>query len=170
MLLVDEKLDDLVQYYEDEDCGIQSAQALTPEYATRVAAEVIAEAAYGVSAVELAGDVQLAAAGLALAVASAWFGGGFAVTLAAGDAPSRIMVASAMAMMPRATVGDGTTTVIKMTGAATDYFGETDALSVRNRFKEAAASLADGFDFDEFVNSLGGVFIVAAERFAGVEK
>ncbi|WP_241733512.1 hypothetical protein [Bifidobacterium dentium] len=168
--MVDEKLDKLVQYYEDEDWDTQSTQALTPEYATRVAAEVIAEAAYGVSAVELAGDVQIAAAGLALAVASAWLGGGFAVQFAAGDAPSQVMVATAMAMMPRATVGDGTTTVIKMTGAATDYYGETDALSVRNRFKEAAASLGDGFDFQQFINNLGGVFVVSAETFAGVEK
>lgn len=170
MLSTYEELDDLVQRYEDEDWTTQSAQALTPEYATRVAAEVIAEAAYGVSAVELAGDVQLAAAGLAPAVASAWFGGGFAVTFAAGDAPSQIMVATAMVMMPVATVGDGSMTVLKMTGAATDYFGETDALSVRNRFKEAAASLADGFDFKNFVNSLGGSFAVAAEQFGGVVR
>ena len=73
-------------------------------------------------------------------------------------------------MMPVATVGDGSMTVLKMTGAATDYFGETDALSVRNRFKEAAASLADGFDFKNFVNSLGGSFAVAAEQFGGVVR
>lgn len=34
MLSTYEELDDLVQRYEDEDWTTQSAQALTPEYAT----------------------------------------------------------------------------------------------------------------------------------------
>lgn len=139
--------------------------AADPAYATHVAAEVIAEAAYGVGSTTMASNVQITAAMLALTVAAEWFGGQVNACLTATDAPSQKMIATAVEMSPVASVGSGKPIALHMDGAAACMYANMDALACRNRFREAAANLPKGFDFPTFVNKLGGAFACAVATF-----
>lgn len=139
--------------------------AADPAYATHVAAEVIAEAAYGVGSTTMASNVQITAAMLALTVAAEWFGGQVNARLTATDAPSQKMIATAVEMSPVASLGDGKPIALHMDGAAACMYANMDALACRNRFREAAANLPKGFNFSKFVKKLGGVFACAVATF-----
>lgn len=139
--------------------------AANPAYATHVAAEVIAEAAYGVGSTTMASNVQITAAMLALTVAAEWFGGRVNARLTATDAPSQKMIATAMEMSPVASIGVGKTIALHMDDAAACMYANMDALACRNRFHEASTRLPKGFDFSTFANKLGGAFACAVSTF-----
>lgn len=139
--------------------------AVSPEYVINVAREVIAESAYGLSVTSTAANVQLTSALLALLVAADWFGFDLEYAVAAGDAPTQRMIASAIEMSPRASYSHGEIHVLHMDGAAADMFANMDVLSVRMRFMEARNHLPKGFDFPTFVNKLGGAFACAVSTF-----
>ena len=139
--------------------------AVAPEYTVNVAREVIAESAYGFSATSVASNVQLTSALLALLVASDWFDGGLDFAVVAGDAPTQKMIATAVEMSPRASYGHGQPHVLRMDGAAADMYANMDVLSVRNRFADTRRHLPADFDFNSFVNNLGGAFATAVSTF-----
>lgn len=138
---------------------------VSPTYVVNVAREVIAESAYGFSATSVASNVQLTSALLALLVASDWFDGGLNFSVVAGDAPSQKMIATAVEMSPRAAYGHGQPHVLRMDGAAEDMYTNMDVLSVRNRFADARRHLPADFDFNSFVQNLGGAFACAVSAY-----